>query len=67
MEETIKLDEKLQKQVEIMRTIPGVGKVLSCAIIAKTEGFTLYNEPRKLACCAGVVPFNYPLDLPISK
>lgn len=59
MEETIKQDRKLFQQVERMRTIPGVGKVLSCAILAKTEGFTLYNDPRKLACCAGVVPFNY--------
>lgn len=59
MEETIKQDEQLHQHSERIRTVPGVGKVLSCAILAKTEGFTLYTEPRKLACCAGVVPFNY--------
>lgn len=59
MEETIKQNQKLKQQIDRMRTVPGVGKVLSCAILAKTEGFTLYNEPRKLACCVGVVPFNY--------
>lgn len=59
MEETIKQDEQLNLQIERMRSVPGVGKVLSCAILAKTEGFELYNDPRKLACCAGVVPFKY--------
>ena len=59
MEQTINKDEQLLQQIERMRTVPGVGKVLSSALLAKTEGFTLYTEPRKLACCAGVVPFNY--------
>ena len=59
MEEVIEQNQQLNKQIDRMRSIPGVGKVLSCAILAKTEGFKLYNEPRKLACCAGVVPFNY--------
>lgn len=59
IEETIKQDDQLFEQIERIRTIPGVGKVLSSAILAKTEGFILYNDPRKLACCAGVVPFNY--------
>lgn len=59
LEEIIKQNEEINTQIERMRSIPGVGKVLSCAILAKTEGFRIYNEPRKLACCAGVVPFNY--------
>ena len=59
MEETFKKNEELFHQIQRIRTVPGVGKVLSSAIIAKTEGFRLYDEPRKLACCAGVVPFNY--------
>ena len=59
MEFTIMQNEQLKEQIERIRTIPGVGKVLSCAVLAKTEGFTIYTEPRKLACCAGVVPFNY--------
>jgi transposase len=59
LEEIIKQDQEIKTQIERMRSIPGVGKVLSCAILAKTEGFRIYKEPRKLACCAGVVPFNY--------
>lgn len=59
IEETIKKNDQLFKQSERIRTIPGVGKVLSSAILTKTEGFKLYSDPRKLACCAGVVPFNY--------
>lgn len=59
LEEIITQNEEVNTQIKRMRSIPGVGKVLSCAILAKTEGFRIYNEPRKLACCAGVVPFNY--------
>jgi len=28
-------------------------------IIAKTEGFTAFTDPRKMACYAGVVPFDH--------
>lgn len=59
MEQTINQDQEVKEQIDRVRSVPGVGKVLSCAIMVKTEGFTCYNDPRKLACCAGVVPFNY--------
>lgn len=52
-------DEQLNEQASRIRTIPGVGKVLSWMILSKTEGFTKITEPRKLACFAGVVPFDH--------
>jgi len=36
-----------------------VGKVVSWMMLAKTEGFTLINNPRKMACYCGVVPFDH--------
>lgn len=59
IKQTIILDDPVKKQMELLESIPGVGKVVATAIIIKTEGFRQYTDPRKLACCAGVVPFRY--------
>lgn len=55
----IKEDQNLQNQSDRLQTIPGVGKVLTWMMITKTQGFTIINDPRKMACYAGVVPFDY--------
>jgi len=55
----IKENQELNKQVELIRSVPGVGKVLSWIMIVKTEGFTKITEPRKMACYSGVVPFEH--------
>ena len=59
IEKIIGADELLKQQSSLMRSIPGVGKVLCWMMLAKTEGFTLITEPRKMACYSGVVPFDY--------
>lgn len=59
IEEIIQIDELLKQQAELIKTVPGVGKVLCWTMLAKTEGFTSINEPRKMACYSGVVPFEY--------
>jgi len=59
IESIINNDELLNEQAARIRTIPGVGKVLTWMILTKTEGFTKITEPRKLACFAGVVPFDH--------
>lgn len=59
IEQLIDNDSDLCSKKVCIQSIPGVGKVLSWMIIAKTEGFTKINHPRKLACYAGVVPFSY--------
>lgn len=55
----IEADQRLQDQSNRLQTIPGVGKVLTWMMITKTQGFTKINNPRKMACYAGVVPFDY--------
>lgn len=57
--EVVQEDDPIKQQMALLKSIPGVGDVVATAIIAKTEGFRLYSDPRKLACCAGVVPFRY--------
>lgn len=59
IEKIIDQDEELREQAERMRSIPGVGKVLCCMMITKTQGFKKIDDPRKMACYAGVVPFEY--------
>lgn len=59
IEQIIQTDENLQQQASLMRTIPGVGKILCWMVLAKTEGFTTINDPRKMACYSGVVPFDF--------
>lgn len=59
IEQLIRLDEKLKPQAELIKTVPGVGKVVSWMMLAKTEGFTVINDPRKMACYCGVVPFDF--------
>jgi len=58
MEELIKADETMCRQSKLIRSIPGVGKVLCWTIIAKTENFATITEPRQMACYSGVVPFS---------
>lgn len=55
----INSDQPLKAQAELMRSVPGVGKVLCWMMLAKTSGFRQISEPRKMACYSGVVPFDH--------
>lgn len=53
----IKKDKELHQNSKRIMSVPGIGKVTAWTIVAKTNGFTRLTDPRKLACFAGVVPF----------
>lgn len=55
----IKEDDEIAKVYEQSSSVPGIGKITALHIICFTNKFTLYTEPRQLACYAGVVPFEY--------
>ncbi len=59
IEDIINENPALKQQAKLIRSVPGVGKVLSWVMIAKTEGFTKITDPRKMACYSGVVPFEH--------
>lgn len=59
LEQLINSDEQLKIQSTLIRSVPGAGKVLCWMMLAKTEGFQTINEPRKMACYCGVVPFDH--------
>lgn len=50
---------EMKAQYELLKTIPGVGKVVAQTLVIFTNGFTRYNSARELACHAGVAPFEY--------
>ncbi|RZK54803.1 MAG: IS110 family transposase [Pedobacter sp.] len=52
-------DIELREKARLIRSVPGVGKVVSWMMIAKTDGFTSMSDPRKMACYCGVVPFEH--------
>ncbi len=59
MEEVIAADEKLWKQYKLLRSVPGIGKVVAVSLLITTKGFTKLTDPRKLACYMGIAPFPY--------
>jgi transposase len=59
IEKVIASDQQLAKQQKLIKSVPGVGKVLSWMLLSKTEGFTTITDPRKMACYSGVVPFDF--------
>lgn len=50
---------EMKRQCGLLRSIPGVGNVLSKTLVVFTNGFTRFADPRALACHAGVAPFEH--------
>ncbi|UPZ13496.1 IS110 family transposase [Flavobacterium humidisoli] len=59
IEKVIHDDQSLSQQQKLIKSVPGVGQVLSWTLLSKTEGFTVITDPRKMACYSGVVPFDF--------
>lgn len=52
-------DAELKGQFQLLQSIEGIGPILALSLMVVTRGFTRFKNPRKLACYAGVVPFEY--------
>lgn len=52
-------DQELSHKSRLITSVPGAGKVLSWYLLVKTNEFKNINDPRKLACYAGVAPFEH--------
>jgi transposase len=59
LENLIKEDDCLAKLYQQTTSVVGVGRVTALYLIVFTNEFTMYTNPRQLACYAGVVPFEY--------
>jgi len=59
MEQLVEQNELANRQYQLLKTVPGIGKQTAVALIVVTNGFTRLTESRKLSCYAGLAPFPY--------
>lgn len=53
----IRSNEELNKQVKLIRSVPGIGEQTSVYLLIATKGFTAFKNWRQFACYSGVAPF----------
>lgn len=59
IDEIFKTTEELAKQMEILKSVDGVGKQVAVHTIVATKGFRKFKTGRQFACHSGVAPFAY--------
>jgi transposase len=59
IQSTIQNDPYLKELYEFIESVKGVGPAIATEILIVTNEFKTINDPKKFACHAGVVPFNY--------
>ena len=52
-------DSDLKELFALVTSVVGIGTQTAIALIIFTDGFSLFDDARKLACYAGVAPFAY--------
>lgn len=57
IETIIKSDPEVQKNYKILKTVPGIGKIIAFYLIAYTHNFTKFENARKFCCYCGIAPF----------
>lgn len=58
---------ELKQLYEIIISVVGIGFVTAVNLIIHTNGFSMLNETRKLACYCGVAPFQYSSGTSVRK
>ena len=59
IEELIQADPRLKELFDLMVSVPGIGPVIATELLIATNEMQTINDPKKLACHAGVAPFEY--------
>lgn len=57
--ELIENDDRLKELFALLTSVPGVGNATATEVLVATNEFKSINDPKKLACHAGVAPFEY--------
>lgn len=52
-------DPTLKSLFELVTSIPGIGQVVATELILASDEFKAIEDPKKLACHAGVAPFEH--------
>lgn len=59
IQQVVAADDQLSASYKLITTVQGVGKVLGWHLLVRTGEFKNITSPRKLACYAGVAPFEH--------
>jgi transposase len=59
IDELIQKDGRLKELFDWITSVPGVGPATATEVIVATDEFKAISDPKKLACHAGVAPFEY--------
>ena len=59
LDDTIKGDPQLKELFQLATSVPGVGKFTALFMICFTNEFSIYTNPKQLACYCGVAPFEH--------
>lgn len=59
IKQLIEADAHLKELFDLMVSVPGVGPVIATELLIATNEMQTINDPKKLACHAGVAPFEY--------
>lgn len=59
LDKLINKDSNLKKLYSLATSIPGIGKITALTLLYFTNEFTLYINPKQLACYCGVAPFGH--------
>lgn len=59
LDDLVKNDPHLEKLFRLAKSVPGIGKLTALFMICFTDEFSLYNNPKQLACYCGVAPFEH--------
>ena len=59
MLQIIESDETLGQSYELLKSIKGVGTILSIAMVVSTNNFQSFKTWRQFACYAGIAPFEH--------
>ncbi|MFC5410769.1 IS110 family transposase [Larkinella bovis] len=55
----IQTDERLKELFAWITSVPGIGSATATEVLVATDEFKTITDPKKLACHAGVAPFEY--------
>lgn len=59
IDKLIQSDERLKELFSWITSVSGVGDAIATEVLVSTNEFKAINDPKKLACHAGVAPFEY--------
>lgn len=59
IKQLIEADTRLKELFDLMVSVPGIGPVIATELLITTNEMQTINDPKKLACHAGVAPFEY--------